>query len=31
MVLLFLILWLLQKTSRRGAKIYRLLAGKEEP
>jgi VanZ family protein len=31
MVLLFLILWLLQKTSRRGAGLYRLLAGKEEP
>jgi VanZ family protein len=30
-VLLFLILWALQKTSRRGAELYRLLAGKEEP
>jgi VanZ family protein len=29
--LLFLTLWLLQKTSRRGAEIYRLLAGKEKP
>jgi hypothetical protein len=30
-VLLFVILWVLQKASRRGAEIYRLLAGKEEP
>ena len=30
-VLLFLILWILQKCGKRGAEIYRLLAGKEEP
>ena len=29
MVVLFLILWVLQKSGERGAQIYRLLAGKE--
>src|SRR4030042_741291 len=30
-LVLFLILWVLQKSGRRGAEIYRLLAGKERP
>ena len=30
-VALFGILWVLQKSGRRGAEIYRLLAGKERP
>jgi VanZ family protein len=29
-VLLFLILWVLQRSGRRGAEIYRLLAGKQK-
>lgn len=31
MLVLFFILWVLQKSGRRGAEIYRLLAGKERP
>ncbi|MFC1981432.1 VanZ family protein [Chloroflexota bacterium] len=31
MLLLFLILWALQKSGKRGETIYRLLAGKERP
>jgi len=30
-LLLFLILWMLQKSGQRGLQIYRLLAGKEKP
>jgi VanZ family protein len=30
-LVLFLILWVLQKSGKRGAEIYRLLAGKERP
>ena len=30
-MVLFLILWVLQKSGERGAAIYRLFAGKEEP
>ena len=30
-VVLFVILWALQKSGRRGAELYRLLAGKEKP
>jgi VanZ family protein len=30
-VLLFLLLWALQKWGKRGAEIYRLFAGKEKP
>lgn len=30
-LVLFAILWVLQKSGKRGAEIYRLLAGKEKP
>jgi len=30
-LVLFVILWIMQKSGKRGAELYRLLAGKEQP